>query len=153
MLGSLEKEFGVTPRKSVTEDAKSKKSSISPFEFVNQISYGKEELIVDEWSERQYNPYLINMALSFGADTILYANMMNECHHLDHKLQNDFLLAIVRKKKRFNKWEKREKQGKKIQIIKQYYGYSNAKAEQVARLITEDAVQKMERYLFAGGTQ
>ena len=64
--------------------------NINPFDFVNAINHTKDNLIVDEWSESQYKPFLVNKALSFTADTVIQANEMNSRSHLDKKLQYSF---------------------------------------------------------------
>ena len=60
----------------------------------------------DELSEKSYAPYLTNKSLSYFTDTLLYANEMNKYHFLDNKLQYEFFLNSIRKKKRFAKWAK-----------------------------------------------
>ena len=68
--------------------------------------------IVDELTEKDYIPFLVNRSLSYHSDCIMYANEMNRRHYLDKKLQNDFLLNTIRSKKRpFAKWVKSEKSG------------------------------------------
>ena len=47
-----------------------KSPSISPFDFLNSINYTKENIIVDDWSEKQYSPYLVNKGLSDQSPTI-----------------------------------------------------------------------------------
>ena len=85
-----------------------KKPQISPFDFANAINHSKESLIVDDWSEKQYNAWIVNKSLSYGADTVIYANEMNARPHLDRRLQFDFLINTVRPRKRYNKWLKAE---------------------------------------------
>ncbi len=85
---------------------------MSPFDFVNQINYGKKNLIDENPElERQYKQFIINRALSFNHDTVLYANEMNVKNHVDSKLQFDFFLNTIRPKKRYGKWLKRENNG------------------------------------------
>lgn len=112
-----------------------KPPKITPFEFVEAIHYTKQNLIVDDWSEKQYNAYIVNKALSFGIDTVIQANEMNSRPHLDKKLQYDFLINSIRRKKRYNKWIKSEKQDE-IELIKQYYKYNTEKAYQTLELLT-----------------
>jgi hypothetical protein len=126
--------------------------SISPFDFVNSIHHTKEDLIVDEWSEKQYNPFIINKALSYGADTVIYANEMNSRPHIDKKLQYHFLINIITPKKRFNKWLKSEKI-EAIDVIKEYYGYNNEKAHQVCSILSPEQIQQMKQQLNKGGLQ
>ncbi len=47
---------------------------MNPFDFVKQINHGKVNLI-DETPEleKEYKQFIINRALSFNHDTVLYA--------------------------------------------------------------------------------
>lgn len=129
---------------------KYKQSAISPFDYVNSINHTKQNLIVDEWSESQYNPYIVNKALSFSPDTCIMANEMNSRPHLAKSLQYNFLINIIRKKKRFNKWIKPEKI-EAIEIVKDYYGYNTEKARQVLSIVSSDDLNSMKEKLKKGG--
>ena len=124
--------------------------SISPFDFLNSINYNKDSLIVDDWSEKQYNSYVINKGLSYGSDTVIPANEMNSRPHLDKKLQYDFLINIIRPKKRFNKWIKAEKI-EAIETVKEYYGYSTEKAHQVLSILSNSQIEQLKQKLNKGG--
>ena len=66
---------------------------MSPFDFTKQIEHGKKNLIDENPElEKEYKPFIVNRALSFSHDMVLYANLMNEYNHLDSKLQFDFFL-------------------------------------------------------------
>ncbi len=132
------------------KEEKFKMPSISPFDFVNTIHYSKDNLIVDEWSEKQYNPFIINKSLSFGSDTVIQANEMNSRPHLQKKMQYDFLRNSIRPRKRFNKWIKSEK-SEKIMLIQQYYKYNTDKACQVADLISDEQLNTIKNKMFTGG--
>ena len=132
------------------EEFKVKKKAISPFDFANSINYTKENLMVDDWSEKQYNAFIINKSLSHGIDTVVAANEMNARPHLDAKLQYDFLQGFVRKKKRFNKWLKAEKE-ENLEIIKEYFGYSNVRAQEVLRIISDEDIVEIKKLLNKGG--
>jgi len=123
---------------------------INPFDFVNAIHYTKESLIVDEWSEKQYNGFLVNKALSFGADTVIAANEMNSRPHLEKRLQFDFLINIVRPRKRFNKWLKAEKI-EDLELVKQYHHYNTDKALQALRILTPEQLITIKEKLNTGG--
>ena len=124
---------------------------MSPFEFANQILQGKKQLIVDEFTENEYVPFMVNRALSYHKDCVLYANEMNRRHQLDKKLQNDFLLNTIRAKKRpFNKWIKPEKSDD-IACIKSFYGFSDAKARDALRLLTDKQIQELKEKTDKGG--
>jgi hypothetical protein len=132
------------------EEVPYKAPAISPFDFINAIHYSKENLIVDDWSEKQYNPWIINKGLSYGPDTVIPANEMNSRPHLDKILQFHFLINIIRPKKRFNKWIKAEKIDD-LEVIKEYYGYSTEKAKQVLPLLDDKIIDNMKRKITKGG--
>lgn len=127
-----------------------KKPQISPFDFANAINYSKEALIVDDWSEKQYNPFIVNKSLSYGADTVIYANEMNSRPHLDKLLQFDFLINTVRPRKRYNKWLKAETVDV-LATVQEYYGYSIEKARQVLPLLSADQLEQIKNKLNRGG--
>ena len=122
----------------------------SPFDFLNEINYGKNNLIVDDITEKEYNSFMVNRGLSYFNDTVLMANEMNLNHHLDSRLQNDFLINIVRKKKRFSKWNKPETVSD-VEVVKEYYGYSNEKARQALSLLTKEQLDILKQKVFKGG--
>ena len=126
------------------------KNNISPFEFVNSINDTKVNIIVDKWSEEEYNPFIVNKALSFTPDTVIYANEMNSRPHLGKALQYNFLINIVRKKKRFSKWIKKEKI-EAIDVIKEYYGYNTEKARQAVSILSEKQIENIKERMFKGG--
>ena len=69
---------------------------------------------------------------------------MNRRHHLDKKLQNDFLLNTIRSQKRtFAKWVKREK-SEDIECVKLVYGFSNSKAREALRLLSNEQIQQLK---------
>ena len=126
------------------------KNNISPFDFVNSINDTKVNIIVDKWSEEEYNPFIVNKALSFTPDTVIYANEMNSRPHLGKTLQYNFLINIVRKKKRFSKWIKKEKI-EAIDVIKEYYGYNTEKARQAVSILSEKQIENIKERMFKGG--
>jgi hypothetical protein len=123
---------------------------MNPFEYVNSISDTKKDLMVDDITEKAYNAFTINRSLSYFNDTVLAVNEMNRLHHLDKKLQFHFLINIVRKRKRFSKWDKPELVND-VEVVKEYYGYSNEKARQVLPLLTSDQILNLREKVQKGG--
>lgn len=123
---------------------------MNPFDYVNAICDTKVNLIVDEATEKAYNPFMINRTLSYHYDTVLLANEMNQRAHLDKKLQNDFLINTVRKKRRFAKWAK-PISSDDLEVVKEYYGYSNEKARQVLPLLNDAQMGQLRQRIFKGG--
>ncbi len=123
---------------------------MNPFEYVNAINYDKKDIMVDDLAEKDYNPYMVNRSLSYFNDTALIANEMNMNAHLDNRLQFDFFINIVRKRKRFSKWFKPETLSD-VEVVKTYYGYSNEKARQVLSLLTTDQIEVLKKKVNKGG--
>ena len=125
---------------------------MNPLEYVNAINSTKKDIMIDDVAEKAYAPFMINRSLSYFADTVLAANEMNRYAHADNRLQFDFLINIVRKRKRFSKWFKPETISD-VETIKAYYGYSNEKARQVLKLFTADQLNELRNKVAKGGKQ
>ncbi len=124
---------------------------MSPFDYVKEILQGKKQLIVDDLSEKEYNPFIINRSLSYHKDCVFFANEMNRRHHLDKKLQNDFLLNTVRSQKRpFAKWVKSEKSDD-LECVKNVYGFSESKAREALSLLSKEQIQELKEQTKIGG--
>lgn len=123
---------------------------MNPFEYLNSINYTKKDIMVDDIAEKEYNSFMVNRSLSYFPDTILAANEMNIHHQLDSRLQFDFLINIIRKRKRFSKWDKKQIDSD-IEVIKEYYGYSDSKAHQVLTLLTPDQMKELYKKVYKGG--
>ena len=122
---------------------------MSPFEIIKAISSTKKDILENE---KDYNGFMINRGLSYFPDTVIYANEMNKYHHLDNRLQFDFLINIVRKRKRFSKWNK-SIESENINAIKQHYGYSNEKARDVLPLLSDENLKIIRGRIQHGGIQ
>src|SRR6056300_1019086 len=123
---------------------------MSPFDYLNAINSSKQDLMVDDLAEKDYNSFMVNRGLSYFPDTVLASNEMNRYHQIDSRLQFDFLINIIRKRKRFSKWDKKKIDGD-VEVIKEYYGYSNAKALQVLSLLTPDQLKDLHKKVNKGG--
>lgn len=124
---------------------------MNPFDFVNSINQSKKDLMVDpEVSETDYVPFVVNKALSYFPETILYSNQMNIFPLLENKLQYHYLLNTIRPGKRFAKWVKRE-DVENLDAVKQYYGYSTEKAQQALAILTIDNLHYIKQKLQRGG--
>tara|TARA_R100000149_G_C5804588_1_gene90455 strand:- start:97 stop:510 length:414 start_codon:yes stop_codon:yes gene_type:complete len=127
---------------------------MNPFDYLNAINDTKQDIIGEsdnpELAEKLYPPYLVNKGLSYFIDTIYLVNEMNQRHHLEKKLQFDFLINIVRKKKRYSKWFKPQ-QDDVVDAVMNYYGYSQDKARQVVNLLTEDQITQIKTSQSKGG--
>jgi|TARA_B100001094_G_C17845149_1_gene629898 hypothetical protein len=123
---------------------------MNPFEFINAINYSKKDVMVDDLVEKEYNSFIVNRSLSNFSDTVLYANEMNINHHLDARLQFDFFINIIKKRKRFSKWNKAT-EIENLEIIKEYYGYSDDKAKSVYNLLNHEQIEQLKKRIYKGG--
>ena len=122
-------------------------------DWLNSINLNKTDLIEEDPSlAKEYPPFIINKCMSGHLDTVLYANEMNMSHFLDKKLQYDFYLNSVRKRKRFSPWLRKDKV-KDLDVVKSYYGYSNEKAQQALRILSPEQLAFIRSKLDTGGKQ
>lgn len=106
--------------------------------------------MVDDVSEKAYVPFMINRGLSYFYDTVLFANEMNRNHHLSKRAQFSFFINSIRKKKRFSKWFK-STESEDLMIVKEYYGYNNAKAQSALAVLSEEQLKQLKQKLSKGG--
>ena len=122
---------------------------MNPFEIIKSISNTKKDILDNE---KDYNAFMVNRGLSYFPDTVIYANEMNKFHHLDNRLQYQFLINTIRKRNRFSKWNK-SIESENISAIKEYYNYSNEKARDVLPLLSNENLKIIKRKIQHGGIQ
>ena len=121
-------------------------------EYLKSINQTKENLMDSDdpkW-EKKYSPYIINKCIAPFNDTIMFVNEINMRHHLENKLQYDFLLNTIRPKNRFAPWVRGSKI-KDLEFIKEYYGYSNEKAKVALQILSNDQIKTIKDSLSKGG--
>jgi len=116
-------------------------------DWLNSINFTKDDLTEHS---KEYPPYIINRCLSGHLDCIMFANEMNLHHHLDKDMQYSFYLNTLRKKKRFSPWLRKDKV-QDLECVKQYYGYSNEKASQALKILTQEQLNYIKKRLDTGG--
>ena len=122
-------------------------------DWLNSINFTKDNLVEEDSNAiKDYPPYIINRCLSGQLDAIMFANEMNKYPNLDKDLQYSFYLNTLRKKKRFSPWLRKDKVTD-LEIVKQYYGYSNEKASQALRILTPDQINFIKQRLETGGSK
>ena len=121
-------------------------------DYLTAINWSKKKLMDtdDKDWEKKYPPYIINRGFSYFSDTVMYANEMNRLHFLSKHAQFSFLLNIIRPKKRFSKWLKVSKLAN-LELVKQYYKYTNEKAKQALELLTKKEIEHIKEKLYRGG--
>ena len=120
-------------------------------EWLNSINFSKTNLLdEDPDAKKDYAPFIINRCLSGHLDCILFANEMNKYSYLDKDMQYTFYLNILRKKKRFSPWLRKDKI-EDLESVKKYYGYSNEKAYQVLKILSNEQIDYIKQRLEIGG--
>ena len=126
----------------------------NPFDYLNSINVFKTNMMRgtenDNLAEKDYNAFLINRGLSYHHDTVAIANEMNMRHDCPNIMQYEFLLNIVRKKKRFAKWNKKEHEGD-LEAVKEYFGYNDSKAVQALTILSNDQIEEIKKIISKGG--
>ena len=104
----------------------------------------------DEQWEKKYPPFIVNKCLAPFQDTIMLVNEINQLHHLDKKLQYDFLLNSVRRQNRYAPWMKASKT-KNLEYVKEFFGYNNEKARSALNILNDEQIAYIKEKLNKGG--
>jgi len=118
-------------------------------DWLNSINFTKEDLSEDI---KSYPPFVINKCMSGHIDTIMFANEMNMAHYLNKDMQYKFYINIVRKKKRFAPWL-RKNSIDDISVIQKYYGYNFEKAQQALKILSKEQIDYIKSKLDPGGNR
>ena len=119
-------------------------------EILPSILQTKKHCLHTEQDERQYPHFIVGRALSQFPDTVLYANAINFYPNLDNRLKYEFLLNTCKPYRRpFSKWAKKV-EPVDLEVVKQYYGYSDAKALTAMRILTADQIDSLKKELDTG---
>ena len=110
-------------------------------DYLNAVNHTKVPLLDtdDDSIEKGYVPFVMNRCLSYFPDTIFYVNEMNIRPDTSKKMQFDFYLHSLRKRKRFSKWLKRENPDD-LQAVMDYFEYSEAKAREALNVLPKETV-------------
>ena len=120
-------------------------------DWLNSINQSKKNIIDDDHDlEKEYPPFIINKCMSGFMDTVLIANEMNIHSELPKKMQYDFFINIVRPKKRFSPWLRKEKIDT-LELVKKYYHYNDEKARSALKLLSEEQLEFIKQRMKTGG--
>ena len=121
-------------------------------DYLKAINQTKEPLLDnddEEWTKK-YPPFVVNKCLAPFMDTVQLVNEINQLHHLDKKLQFDFLLNSLRPRKRYAPWLKATKL-ENLEYVKEFYGYSNEKAKSALDILNDEQISAIKDKLYKGG--
>ena len=120
-------------------------------EIIPSILQTKKSVINDDIDAKDYVPFVVNRALSYHMDCVLYVNELNLYPEIEKDLQYQYLLNTIRPMKRkFQPWQKSEVD-KNIDCVKTYFGYSNQKAKEALRILNDEQIAEIKRRTDKGG--
>ena len=122
-------------------------------EIIPSILQTGKSVMRDELDYRDYKPFMVNRALSYHMDCILYVNELNKSPSIEPDMQYSYLLNTIRPMKRkFQPWQKANKD-KDIECIKTYFGYSDQKATEALRILTDEQIAEIRKRTDKGGVK
>ena len=123
---------------------------MNPFEYANDLMT-KEDYEEDIEQRKDYTKFIINRSMSHQPDLIYMINEINKYPDVDKKLHYDFLQRGIPKKKRpYKHWIK----GKKLEnmeLVKEFFKYSNSKAETALSVLTDGDIDYIKNKMNKGG--
>ena len=121
-------------------------------DYLKAINVSKEPLLdsEDQMWEKKFAPFIVNKCLAPFEDTVMLVNEINQLHHLDKKLQFDFLINSIRPRKRFTPWLKANKL-ENLEYVKEFYGYNNEKARNALNILNDEQIATIKQKLNKGG--
>ena len=121
-------------------------------DYLKAINVSKESLLdsEDEQWEKKFAPFIVNKCVAPFEDTVMLVNEINQLHHLDKKLQFDFLINSLRPRKRYAPWMKAKKL-KNLEYVKEFYGYNNEKAKAALDILDDEQISAIKKKLNKGG--
>jgi hypothetical protein len=118
-------------------------------EIIPSILQTKKNVFDGDYKD--YKAFIVNRALSYHMDCILYVNEMNIHPGIDPDMQYQYLLNTIRSvKRKYQPWQKSEVL-KDLECVKIYFGYSNEKAKDVLRILNEDQIAEIRAKTNIGG--
>mgnify|MGYP000078750119 CR=1 FL=1 len=127
---------------------------LTPFDFMNAASFSKKDIIRDsempDMTEKQYNAFIVNRGFTYFEDSILHANEMNQRHELFPAAQFDYYRSVLRKRKRFSKWHKAEKNND-LDALQEVYQCSRTVAKMYLKTLSKEQLKTVHDKLVTGG--
>lgn len=121
------------------------------FDYVNSVTHSKDDIFEQSNGDSTYVPFIVNRALSYYADTVLYANEINIHSDIPKQWQYDFYLHAIPRRKRFSKWAKKPPVTDDILAVQEKYKYSMEKAIEALSILTPEQLQSIHQSMDKGG--
>jgi hypothetical protein len=119
-------------------------------EIIPSILVTKKNALQNQEDIKSYPAFMVSRALSYYPDTVMIANEINQLPQVDADCHYTFLLNTVKPYKRpYAKWFKKVKTAD-LDVIKEYYGYSYARALEVVDILSPTQIADMKKELEKG---
>lgn len=117
----------------------------NPFQYLDAITWTKDSSWADSDNE-QYIPFILNRHFSQFADTVMYANDLNQRHDVMSKnMQFQYFLSSLPKRKRFGKWKKKTENAD-VDLLSKALHINKNKAEELLPLVSKEQLEKLRQH-------
>lgn len=122
----------------------------SPFAYLDSVVLKSEYRMGTDIDISKYNPYIITNALSMSAQTLPFAEWLNENSNIPKKLQYDFLWYGLPKGVKKGFWIKGENSDD-VDVVKYAYKVSHSKAIQILSVLSKEQIEELRQKTSKGG--
>ena len=116
------------------------------WDWLKSINSNKTNLLNSEADIKEYQPYIVNKALSYHWDSALFSNEMNKHPYIPAEGQYLFYLHSIKKGNRFSRWVKKEPT-MDIELIKKCYHCNDSKAYEILNLLSKEQINYIKNKL------
>jgi len=134
----------------VIEEVEVKEKKVSPFDLAHDLTT-RERYDSDVSEMKSYTKFLLNRTLSYHPDLIAYANEMNIHIDVSDKLHYDYMHHSIDKKRRSKKYWAKSKKYEHLEMVKEYFNYSNQKALSALSVLSDSDIETIENLMNKGG--
>jgi len=122
-------------------------------EIIPSILTKGKSVFPEDSDYKDYVPFVVNRALSYHMDCVLYVNDLNQHPSMDKDMQYHYLLNSIRPMKRkFQPWQK-PSADKDIDCVKEYFGYNNQRAKEALAILTKEQIAEIRIKTDKGGVK
>ena len=134
----------------VIEEVEVKEKKVSPFDLAHDLTT-RERYDSDVSEMKSYTKFLLNRTLSYHPDLIAYANEMNIHIDVSDKLHYDYMHHSIDKKRRSKKYWAKSKKYEHLEMVKEYFNYSNQKALSALSVLSDSDIETIKQMTNKGG--
>ena len=134
----------------VIEEVEVKEKKVSPFDLAHDLTT-RERYDSDVSEMKSYTKFLLNRTLSYHPDLIAYAHEMNIHIDVSDKLHYDYMHHSIDKKRRSKKYWAKSKKYEHLEMVKEYFNYSNQKALSALSVLSDSDIETIENLMNKGG--